>query len=119
MRITSKVLVMDMLAVYWGLCGGLVRGENELAMCSLEPPVMLPDGTEFQTWEQPLRFERTYHVDGSNPNASDANPGTSDRPFATINRAAQVLQPGERVVVAAGVYREWARPERGGHDREH
>jgi hypothetical protein len=32
----------------------------------------------------------------------------------TINRAAQVLQPGERVVVSTGVYRERVDPARGG-----
>ena len=84
------------------------------ALRSLEPPVLLPDGTEFQTWEQPLRFARTYYVDARHPAASDRNPGSREQPFATINRAAQVLQPGERVVVAAGVYRERIRPARGG-----
>jgi Right handed beta helix region len=111
MRITNRML--GVLAVCCGL-DGVTRGENDVVLRSLDPPVILPDGKEFKTWEQPLRFERTYYVEGSSPNASDANPGTSDRPFATINRAAQMLQPGERVVVAAGVYREWVRPERGG-----
>jgi len=113
MHIASKVLVLSVLAVCCGVCGA-ARGENDVVMRSLDPPVMLPDGAEFKTWEQPLRFQRTYHVDGASPQASDTNPGTIDRPLATINRAAQVLQPGERVVVAAGVYREWVRPERGG-----
>ena len=90
-----------------------LRGEP-MPMRGLEPPVILPDGREFKTWEQPLRFDRTYYVDQSRTNASDTNPGTSERPFATINRAAQVLQPGERVVVAAGIYRERVRPARGG-----
>lgn len=81
---------------------------------SLKPPVLLPDGAEFKTWELPLKFTRTYYVDTSHPAASDANPGTKQRPFATINRAAKVLQPGERVVVAGGVYRERIKPARGG-----
>jgi hypothetical protein len=80
---------------------------------SLNPPVMLPDGTEFKTWEQETASSRTYYVDGSHPRATDSNPGTRDQPFATINRAAQVLQPGERVVIAAGVYRERVIPARG------
>ncbi|HUA69039.1 MAG TPA: right-handed parallel beta-helix repeat-containing protein [Candidatus Saccharimonadales bacterium] len=80
----------------------------------MDLPVLLPDGTEFKTWEVPLKLTRTYYVDGPNPRASDANPGTKDRPFATVNRAAQVLGPGERVIVAAGVYREHIRPLRGG-----
>jgi hypothetical protein len=35
-------------------------------------------------------------------------------PFKTINQAAQELEPGERVVIASGVYREAIRPARGG-----
>jgi hypothetical protein len=81
---------------------------------SLNPPVMLPDGSEFETWEAKPSFSHTYYVDGSNPKASDSNPGTKKLPFATINHAAQVLQPGERVLVASGIYREQIRPARGG-----
>ena len=87
---------------------------STIQLRSLAPPVRLPDGTEFKTWEAPLRFSRTYYVDSSHPKASDMNPGTKQWPFATINRAAQVLQPGERVVVASGVYRERIKPARGG-----
>ena len=80
----------------------------------LTPSVVLPDGREFMSWEAQLEFSKTYHVDGSSPAASDDNPGTEGAPFRTINRAAQALQPGERVVVKAGVYRECVRPARGG-----
>ena len=89
-----------------------------LELRSLTPPVLLPDGTEFLTWEQRPQFSKTYYVDGQHPAASDQNPGTRERPFATINQAAQVLQPGERVIVAAGVYRERIRPVRGGSGPE-
>jgi hypothetical protein len=74
----------------------------------------LPDGTEFQFWEKPLTFSRTYYVDGSSPAADDNGPGSRERPFRTIGKAAQVLQPGERAVIAAGVYRELVSPARGG-----
>jgi parallel beta helix pectate lyase-like protein len=74
----------------------------------------LPDGTEFPFWEQPLTFTRTYYVDADSPRADDGGPGTLDRPFRTIGKAAEVLQPGERVVIAAGTYRECIRPARGG-----
>ncbi len=76
--------------------------------------VRMPDGTDFPNWEQPLQFSRTYYVDGASPNANDANPGTRERPFRTIGKAAEVLQPGERVVIAEGIYREVVRPPRGG-----
>ena len=36
------------------------------------------------------------------PQADDNGPGTKARPFRTINKAAQLLQPGERVVIAVG-----------------
>jgi len=79
----------------------------------------LPDGTEFQFWEQPLRFSKTYYVDCNSPKCDDNGPGTIDRPFCTIGKAAEVLQPGERVVIASGIYRECIRPTRGGTDPNH
>jgi hypothetical protein len=79
----------------------------------------LPDGAEFQFWEQPLQFSRTYYVDCNSPKWDDNGPGTKERPFRTINKAAQVLQPGERVVIASGIYRECVRPARGGTDPNH
>jgi hypothetical protein len=75
---------------------------------------VMPDGTKFVSWEQPAAFARTLHVNNGHPKASDANPGTAEEPFASINAAAQVVQPGERVLVHEGVYREWVRPARGG-----
>ena len=38
----------------------------------------------------------------------------AERPFRTIDAAAQVLRPGERVLIAEGVYRQSIRPARGG-----
>ena len=78
----------------------------------------MPDGTEFPMWEQTLKFSKTYYVDCQARNADDSGPGTKDHPFRTINRAAQVLQPGERVVIAEGVYRESIHPARGGSGPE-
>ena len=76
--------------------------------------VRLPDGSLFTFWEKPLRFSKTYYVDGSSPRSDDAGPGTLDQPFRSISKAADVLQPGERVVIAEGIYREVVRPARGG-----
>src|SRR5206468_6818857 len=55
-----------------------------------------------------------YYVDNRSPNSDDNGPGDKARPFRTINKAAQLLQPGERVIIAAGIYRECVRPARGG-----
>jgi len=76
--------------------------------------VLLPDGREFVSWERPLSFSRTYYVDNQDPRAEDSNPGTLELPFKTINKAAQIMEPGERVVIMEGVYRERVDPARGG-----
>ena len=47
-------------------------------------------------------------------NGNDANAGTQAAPYLTINRAAQDAQPGDTVVVHAGLYREQVKPARGG-----
>jgi len=74
----------------------------------------LPDGTQFDNWEVPVTYTKTYYVDNGNRSASDSNPGTQEQPFLTIGKAAEVLQPGERVVIHSGIYRESVRPLRGG-----
>lgn len=76
--------------------------------------VKLPDGSLFRFWEPTWEFSKTYYVSANHPHAADDNPGTEDRPFRTIQRAAEALQPGERVIIGEGVYREWVRPLRGG-----
>ena len=90
------------------------QAATDIPLRSLDPPVLLPNGREFKTWEAPGEFSRTYYVDQAAPGAADSNPGTKEKPFLTIGRAAELLQPGERVVVAAGVYRERIKPARGG-----
>ncbi len=74
----------------------------------------MPDGSQFQFWEAPLQFSKTYYVDGAAAQADDNGPGSKERPFRTINKAGQVLQPGERAVIAGGVCREAIHPARGG-----
>ena len=74
----------------------------------------LPDRSEFPFWDDATPYRTRYHVAAERPEASDANPGTEGAPWATIGRAAEVLGPGEQVIVHAGVYREWINPRRGG-----
>jgi alpha-N-arabinofuranosidase len=45
---------------------------------------------------------------------NDANSGTQAAPFRTIQRAADLAQPGDTITVHAGVYRERIAPPRGG-----
>ena len=51
------------------------------------------------------------HVSTSGSDSADGSP---ERPFRTINRAAELAEPGDRVVVHEGEYREWVTPVRGG-----
>src|SRR6266568_3120700 len=46
--------------------------------------------------------------------STDDADGSAERPFRTINLAAAAAQPGDTVVVHAGEYREWVKPQRGG-----
>jgi len=87
---------------------------------SLIPPVLLPDQREFLTWESPNApvFIKDIYVDCANPSAGDDNPGTADRPFKTINGAAQIAAAGDRVVIHSGTYRERVAPARGGDSPE-
>jgi hypothetical protein len=94
----------------------LLTPTQQLVMAS---ETWLPDSTEFTFWEQPLQFSKTYYVDCNSPKSDDNGPGTIDQPFHTINKAANVLQPGERVVIASGIYRECVRPAIGGTDPNH
>ncbi len=110
MRGVLLVLVLVAMVGAWA-------GENDakgVAVKSLVPKVLLADGAEFKTWEAVPRFTKTYHVDQGHERASDEGPGTKAQPFESIGRAAEVLRPGERVVVAEGVYREHVKPARGG-----
>ncbi|HKN21908.1 MAG TPA: right-handed parallel beta-helix repeat-containing protein [Terracidiphilus sp.] len=54
---------------------------------------------------------RTFHVSIS---GSDANSGTEAAPLRSIQRAADLAQPGDTISVHAGIYRERVSPPRGG-----
>ena len=55
-----------------------------------------------------------YYVDGSNPSASDSNPGTAALPWKTINKANSSLSPGDTVYIKAGTYTDGISPARSG-----
>lgn len=74
----------------------------------------LPDGTTFESWEDITNYSKVHHVDQQHPRAADQNGGTEEAPFLTIQRAAEVVESGEKVLIKSGIYREWIRPLRGG-----
>ena len=52
-----------------------------------------------------------YYVD---QNAAVFGKGTQDAPFKTISEAAKIAVPGDEVIVAPGVYREYVDPVNAG-----
>jgi hypothetical protein len=54
---------------------------------------------------------REFHV---GVNGHDANPGTPEQPFRTLQKASEILEPGDTCRVGRGVYPETVRPLRSG-----
>jgi hypothetical protein len=79
---------------------------------------LLPDGTRFAFWDDKTNYTKELHVAQKNPQASDDNPGTIEKPLRTINAAARLLQPGEKVIIHEGIYRESVQPLRGGTSQD-
>lgn len=50
---------------------------------------------------------------------SQKGSGTKEHPFQTISQAAALARPGDEVIVAPGIYREYVNPAFGGTDEEH
>src|SRR5215813_10133172 len=69
-------------------CVALVFGTASLAIVGAVPGA-------------PQRGVATYHV---SPTGSDYNPGSEARPFRTIQKAADIVKPGDTVLVGDGVY---------------
>lgn len=47
----------------------------------------------------PLAAQKTYYMD---PEGSDSNPGTSDKPFATLVKVQEVVVAGDVVYINPG-----------------
>ena len=78
---------------------------------SLLPPLATTTPTakrpaEPQPTLTPRKAPVEFFVDGSSPAASDANPGSAEKPFKTINRGLKELRPGDALTVQGGTYRE-------------
>ncbi len=63
----------------------------------------------------PSSLGKSYYVAQNNPKASDGNPGTAERPFKSIGKAASTAKMYDRVIIDEGVYREQVRLVNNGH----
>lgn len=57
---------------------------------------------------------KDYYVDRNHASASDRNPGTLERPWATIQHAASTAMSGDTVYIRGGAYNEHVYVEHGG-----
>ena len=83
-----------------------------------EASALLPNGQYFDLWEVEQVYDRELHVDCNNPAACDSGDGSTEHPFKTIGAAAAIAEPGTRVLIHAGTYRETVKPARGGESPE-
>ncbi len=60
----------------------------------------------------------TYIVDGGHPLADDANPGTLEAPWLTIQHAAGTLAPGDSVLIRQGIYNEYVETTTSGNQAQ-
>lgn len=72
------------------------------------------DWDSYSEWENRTEYSKTYFVSQKHPDASDTNDGSKEKPFKTINKAASLVKPGERVLIYGGIYRETINPLNGG-----
>ncbi len=56
-----------------------------------------------------------YYVNGSAKKGGD---GSKANPFNKIQMAAKIAEPGDEVIVAPGIYREWVNPKNGGTEKK-
>jgi hypothetical protein len=61
-----------------------------------------------------LEYPNVYYVDAEHPAATDAFWGYQALPFKTLAKAVATAQPGETILLRAGVYRETLAPRQGG-----
>ena len=79
-----------------------------------EDRTLMPDGTPFDFWDDATTYTRAWHVANAHPQAHDTNEGSPEAPLKTLAAAAQLVGPGEKVVIHGGTYRECLQPQRGG-----
>ena len=77
--------------------------------------VLLPNENEFAFWEDETIYTKTLYVDCNAKRNNSEGDGSLDHPFRSINEAASIAEPGTKIRIHGGVYRECVRPVRGGN----
>lgn len=60
---------------------------------------VLPDGSEFVSWEMPCSYDTVIHVNPAHKMSADNNDGSSETPLKTISEAARRAVAGTKVVI--------------------
>ncbi len=63
-------------SVFGGALNEAVTGAAQASAVVTSADSRLPDGTVYATWEQPLKFSKTYYGDNGDAKADDHGPGT-------------------------------------------
>ena len=50
------------------------------------------------------------------PTGNNNNPGSIEQPFKTINKCANMAEPGDTCLIREGVYSEWVQPKNSGNE---
>ena len=74
--------------------GGSPAGPDDFTLRDYAPAAM----------NEPVSAALALHILYVSPTGSDANPGTRERPFRSLGRAAKATRPGSKVLVAPGEY---------------
>jgi len=98
---TNPERMRKMRSFHWSIVRAL--GCLFVAVCSCQTSTFVP-------WADTVG-SATYYV---SVKGADSNPGTLEAPFATIQKAADVMKPGDTCFVREGVYRETVRPASSG-----
>ena len=85
------------------LCWNCGCAHSEPLNCNLKGRAFWWMMAKMAGWVQE---QTTFYVDKNNPLASDANPGTENQPWLTIQHAANTLSAGDSVVIREGIYFE-------------
>lgn len=101
--VTGLAVVAAVVAIGVGLVGDRSADEDRVTAPAPTPgPATAPHATAAPSTTRPDPF-------WVSPGGDDAAVGSHDRPFATVQHAMEQLRPGDRLVVADGVYRERVR----------